>query len=79
MTDLFRNKKEQVYDFIKSKGRCSTHQVIEFGLSIFHTRAERDARNLASENKIWRVKDSIKDCIAHKSKESYWSIYEADK
>ena len=47
-TDIFKSKKEQVYDFIKQKGRARTSEVIAFGSTIFSNRAEKDARDLAN-------------------------------
>lgn len=84
MNDLFakpKTKKEQVYDFIAGKKRCRTSEVIAFGLSIYHTRAERDARDLADEGRIWRVKDSVKLSIEQykDAKEEIWSVYPADR
>ena len=82
MNDLFakpKTKKEQVYDFIVRQGRARTSEVIAFGLKIYHTRADRDCRDLAAEGRIWRVKDIVKQTIAPNSKEDIWSIHEADK
>ena len=81
--DLFipkKSKREQVYDFIKSKGRARTSEVCAFGISIYHPdRASRDARDLAKEGRIWRMRDDIKLFIYGKTKEDIWSVYESDK
>ena len=82
--DLFLSKKEQVYQFIKRRGRARTSEVAAFGVSIYHPdRACRDARDMAAENppKIWRIKESVKLSIQEykNSKEEIWSIFEADK
>jgi len=82
MNDLFlstKSKKEQLYDWVVKKGRCRTSDIIRWGLENYHTRAERDARDLAQEGKIWRVKDIVKMAIAPKSKEDLWSVYAADR
>ena len=81
--DLFapkKSKREQVYDFIKSKGRCRTSEIIKFGSSIYHNRAERDCRDLSTENRIWRVADNVKQASQYKdSKEDVWSVFPADR
>ena len=80
MTDLYLSKKEQVYNFIKSKGRARTSEVCAFGISIYHPdRASRDARDLASEGLIWRMRDDIKEMVYGKTKEDIWSVYPNDK
>ena len=84
MSDLFietkkLSKKAQVYEFIKSKGRARTSEVIKFGTSIFYNRAERSARDLCNESRIWRVADHIKLAIYNNTKEDVWSIFPADR
>ena|SRR3990167_3932211 len=84
MQDLFKSKKEQVYDFIKSKGRVRTSEVIKFGSSIFSNRAEKDARDLGNSKytnpvKIWRMRDDIKRAVYGDIKEDAWSTLEVDR
>jgi len=82
MTDLFiTTKKDQIYHYIKSKGRVPTHEIIAYGLSIFTNRADRYARDLAEEGKIWRVQEQVKASIREfaKSREEVWSVYESDR
>ncbi len=79
-TDLLLSKKDQVYEFIKRRGRARTSEVAAFGVSIYHPdRACRDARDLAQEGKIWRIRDDLKVIMYGKTKEDVWSVYEADK
>ena len=83
MADLFvetKSKKEQIYDFIKSRGRARTSEVIKFSSSIFHNRGERDCRDLATENRIWRMADNVKQASQYRdSKEEIWSIFRNDR
>lgn len=84
MTDLFaietKSKKEQVYEFIKNKGRARTSDIIRFGMSIFYNRADRSARDLAIERRIWRMAEHIKMASEYKdSKEDIWSVFEKDR
>lgn len=82
--DLFLSKKEQVYQFIKQRGRARTSEVAVFGVSIYHPdRACRDARDMAAENppRIWRMREDIKQSIPKykDSKEEIWSTYPSDR
>ena len=84
MSDLFletKSKKDQVYEFIKQRGRARTSDIIRFGMSIYYNRADRSARDLASEGKIWRIADHIKLSIPEyaNTKEDIWSVHEKDK
>ena len=83
MADLYnkpKSKREQIYDFIKSKGRCRTSEVIKFSSSIYHNRGERDCRDLANEGRIWRMADNVKMASRYSdSKEDIWSVYPTDK
>ena len=75
-TDLLSNKKQQVYDFIKQKGRVRTSEVAEFGVKIYHPdRACRDARDLAKEGKIGRLREDLKIKYYGSTKEDVWTIY----
>lgn len=76
-TDLFKSKKEQVYDFIRQKGRARTSEVAAFGVKIYHPdRACRDARDLAKEGRIGRLKQDLKIRYYPPTKEEIWTIYE---
>jgi len=70
-TDLFITKKQQVADFIKERPR-KTSDVIRFGLSIYHTRADRDARDLAAEGIIERMPQEKQDFYYPGIKEEIW-------
>lgn len=78
-TELFMTKKDMLYEFIKKKGRCRTSDVIKWGTENYYNRADRTARDLASEGKIWRVKDEIAMIIIGETREDLWSVYLADK
>ena len=64
MTDLFlkeKPKREQLLDYIRAKQWVKTSSVIRWGLDHGHTRAERDARDLAEEGFIRRMdKEKVK-------------------
>jgi len=80
--DLFtslRSKKDQLLAYIRARGRCRTSDVIRWGLDNHHTRSERDARDLAAEGKIWRMRDDIKMMVYGNIKEDVWSTYLVDK
>ncbi len=82
LNDLFSAKptqKESVYEFIKSKGRVSTHELNAFGNIHFINSIQSRARELKKEGRIWRVKDTVKLVIAPRAKEEYWSVYEGDR
>ena len=79
-TDLFTTKKQQVREFIMRRGWCPTHAVIAFGLSIGLNRSDRDAREIAEEDKlsnkqhdiIRRMPEELKKLRFPSSKEDYW-------
>ena len=74
-TDLFKSKKEQVFDFIKRMGRARTSEVAAFGVKIFHPdRACRDARDMAQAGKIGRLRDDLKVMFYGNTKEEIWTI-----
>ena len=75
-SDLYKSKKEQVYDFIKQKGRARTSEVAAFGVTIYHPdRACRDARDLAKEGKIGRLREDLKIKYYGNTCEKIWTIY----
>lgn len=74
--DLLKSKKEQVYDFIKQRGRARTSDVAKFGTLIYHPdRACRDARDLKKEGKIGRLRQDLKVIFYGDTKEDVWTIY----
>jgi len=78
--DLFqKSKKEQLYDWIKQRGRVRTSDVIKFGLSIYTNRGDRYARELATEGKIWRINPFVMQTVYPHTREEGWSVYEADR
>ena len=79
-TDFFvkKTKKQQVLEFIKMKKEARTSDVIKFGSSIFHNRAERDARDLADEGLIKRMNEDEKNFRYSYTKEDVW-VFVKDK
>ncbi len=72
-----KSKKEQVFDFIRRRGRAKTSEVAEFGIKIFHPdRACRDARDLAQIGRIGRLRADLKYRFYGKIGEDIWTIYE---
>ena len=77
MTDLFtqeKTKKEQLLDFIRDKVWCRTSEIIAWGSQNFYNRAERTARDLATEGKIRRMPDHLKELRFPRTKEEVWEI-----
>ena len=75
MTYLFTNtltKKDQVLEFIRQKGYAKTHEVIEFGSSIYYNRALRSAQELCAEGKIRRLTHEDKIFRFGQIKEDVW-------
>jgi hypothetical protein len=82
-TDIFISKKEQVYNFIRQKGRARTSEVIVFGSSIYSNRADKDARDLANPKitnppKIGRLKEDLKKLYYPNTCEDIWTIYKEE-
>ncbi len=78
MTDFFlptKSKKEQVYDFIKSRGRARTSEVIKFASSIFSNRGDRDARLLCEEGRVYRLNHRFKVIFYPGAKEDIYTVY----
>jgi len=75
MTDLFKSKKELLYDWIKKKHYVKTSDIIyDWGRRNFTTRADRYARDLASEGRIKRMNSSKKIRLFGLIKEEVWEI-----
>ena len=79
LIDLFLSKKDQIYNFIKQRGRVKTHELIAFGLSIFTNRGDRYGRDLAEEGLIWRMREDLKKILYKDCKEDVWSVFPSDK
>jgi hypothetical protein len=77
--ELFKTKKDLLYEFINKNGRCRTSDVIRWGSENYYNRADRTARDLAEEGKIWRVRDEIARILCGDTKEEFWSVYLSDK
>ena len=72
--DLYLSKKDQVYEFIKQRKYARTSDVIRFGLSIYTTRGDRYARDLAKEGKIRRLDDWNKKMLFKDTREDIWEF-----
>ena len=81
MQDLFSkpSQKDLIYEFIKSRGRVPTHELILFGVNNYINNAKERARDLKKEGKVWRIREDLRKIFYPNSKEEYWSIYPADK
>lgn len=75
-TDLFKNDKELLKDFILSRKRVRTSEVIAFGSKIHSNRAERNARDLAKAGIIGRLKEDLKiRYYGSKVREDIWTVF----
>ena len=72
-------QKEMIYEYIKSKGRCLSHELNAFALEHYINCPGTRVRELKKENKVWHVRADLMCCIYPYSKEEAWSIYEADR
>ena len=75
MTDLFlkeKSKKEQLLDYMRQMRWTKTSAIIKWGLDNFHTRSERDARDMAQEGKIKRMDKDEKVFRFGNIKEDVW-------
>ena len=72
-------KKNEVLRFCREMRRLKTSQVIRWGLDNYHTRAERDVRELAEEGLIWRMRSDLKEKLYPKSREDVWSVLPEDR
>ena len=77
-SDLFitKSKKDQLLDWIKRRGRARTSEVILWGTSNYCNRADRNARQLAEEGKIFRMADFYKTACYGNTREDAYTIYE---
>lgn len=83
MESLFaqsKPKKQQLLEWLQKQGRATTSDIMRWGLENFHTRADRDCRELAEENLIWRMSEDAKlRSRWAKSKQQIWSTIPSDK
>ena len=68
-------KKDRVLQFIKSRQRVKTSEVIRLSGLIFHNRCLRDAQDLVEEGKIYRMRDEVKRRMYGEIKEGVFTIY----
>ena len=73
-TDLFKSKLDQIYDFIKSRGRVRTSEVIKFASSIYTNRGSQDLTDLRKAGRIRKISDAEKKMIYGKTREAIWTI-----
>ena len=78
MTDLFatetKSKKEQLLDYIKSIHYARTSQILAWGVRNFCNRADRNARQLATEGRIKRISEEEKIFRFEPTKEDIWQF-----
>ena len=77
MTDLFskeKPKKDQLLDFIRDRVWVRTSEIITWGSKNYYNRAERTARDLASEGLIRRMPEELKKLRFSKTREDVWEI-----
>jgi len=74
MTDLFdkRTSKEKLLDWMRQKKEARTSDIIKWGVDNYSNRADRNARQLASEGYLRRMDDSEKRFRFHDCKEDVW-------
>ena len=74
--DLFTRPKVDykgdLLEFIKARHHVKTSEVIRWGLDNYHTRADRDARDLAAEGKIRRMNPEVRDRLYGHIREDIW-------
>ena len=76
MQDLFaspKSKKDQLLDYIKSIHYARTSQIIAWGVRNYCNRADRNARQLATEGRIKRISDEEK-VFRFNTKEDIWEF-----
>lgn len=77
MTDLFietKSKKDQLLDYIKARHFCRTSEIIAWGVRNYCNRADRNARQLATEGRIKRISDEEKALRFQATKEDIWEF-----
>lgn len=77
MTDLFASKltkKEELFNFIRDRVWVRTSEIIAWGSKNYYNRAERTARDLATEGKIKRMSEELKKLRYSKTKEEVWEV-----
>jgi len=77
MTDLFTQeltKKEQLFNFIRDKVWVRTSEIIAWGSRNYYNRAERTARDLATEGKIRRMPEELKKLRFKETREEVWEV-----
>lgn len=70
--DLFKSKKELLYDFMKQRKLIKTHEVVEWGVKNYCNEPTRLARKLKEEGKIKRMDKDTKILYYGNVKEDVW-------
>jgi len=80
--DLFTRPKvdykQKLLEFIKARHHVKTSEVIRWGLDNYHTRADRDARDLASEGRIRRMNPEVQERLYKYLREDVWEYIEVN-
>jgi len=74
-SDMFKSKKQLLYEWIKQRTYAKTSDIIyEWGKNNFTTRADRYARDLAQEGKIKRMDKAKKIRMFGNCREEIWEV-----
>lgn len=71
-------KKDRVLQFIRSRGRVRTSEVIGLSRFIFHNRCLRDAQEFCQRGVIYRMRDELKRVIYGPINEDVFTVYRED-
>ena len=69
-TDMFLTKEEQLINWMRQKKYFASHEVIQFGLSIFYIRSDRTKRNFLEKGLIKKLTEGEKAFIGYKCKDA---------
>ena len=72
-------QQDQVYEFIKGKGRAFTHEVNVWGDNNHINSSGSRARELKAKGLIWRMNREMKKLLYGDCKEEVWSVLKQDK
>ena len=71
-TDMFLTKEEQLINWMRQKKYFASHEVIQFGLSIFYIRSDRTKRNFLEKGFIKKLTDGEKAFIGYTCKDAVY-------
>ena len=72
-------QKEKIYNFIKSRGRCLSHELNTFAVAAKINQPGTRARELKAKGKIWHIREDVMLCAYGNTREEAWSVHEADR